>query len=301
MTKAMIFNIQRFSTEDGPGIRTTVFFKGCPLRCSWCSNPESQKEFRELSHRSRVCNQCGKCVEICEPGAISLASKKIKIKRNICTNCGKCVEVCSLGALNMMGKSMTVEEVLREVLRDSDYYAQSGGGVTASGGEPLMQGEFVASFFKRCQQAGVHTALDTSGYASSRILHKVLRYTNLVLFDIKLMDAGLSRRFTGVSNKLILHNAREIDASGIPQIIRVPLIPSINCFEQNIRDIAHFVKSLKQKTPVELLPYHRLGLSKYESLDRRYRLRNEDVPSEEYVHRIQDIFLALGVECKISH
>ena len=301
MVKAMVFNIQRFSTEDGPGIRTTVFFKGCPLRCFWCSNPESQKEFSEVSHRARLCTQCGKCVEVCESGAISLVLPHIKIKRNLCTNCGKCVEVCPFGALSMMGKLMTVEEILEEVLRDSDFYKQSRGGVTAGGGEALMQGEFMAQFMERCQQEGLHTCLDTCGYGDTKALRRILRHTDLVLFDIKLFDSRIHKRFTGVSNKLILHNALEVDASGVPQIIRIPVIPSINGSEQSMRDIADFVKDLRHKTPVELLSYHRLGLSKYDSLDRRYKLKDEKVPSQEYIRQVQGIFLDLGIECRISH
>jgi pyruvate formate lyase activating enzyme len=300
MNKAMVFNIQRFSTEDGPGIRTTVFFKGCPLRCFWCSNPESQKQFSEVSHRARLCTKCGKCVDVCEFGAISLVPQ-IKIKRRLCTNCGKCVEVCPYGALSMMGKLMTIEEILQEVLRDKDFYQQSGGGVTAGGGEALMQAEFLEQFMERCQQEGLHTCLDTCGYGDTKALQRILRHTSLVLFDIKFMDASLSRHFTGVSNKLILHNALEVDASGVPQIIRIPVIPSINGSEQGIRDIANFVKGLQHKTPVELLSYHRLGLSKYDSLDRKYKLKDEKVPSQEYIRQIQGIFLDSGIECKISH
>ena len=301
MIKAMVFNMQRFSTEDGPGIRTTVFFKGCSLRCFWCSNPESQKEFSEVSHRARLCTHCGKCVEVCVFGAISLVPLNIKITRNLCTYCRKCVEVFPCGAMSMMGKLMTVAEVLQEILRDTDFYQQSGGGVTASGGEALMQDEFVAQFMERCQQEGLHTCLDTCGYGDTKALQRILRHINLVLFDIKFIDSSLSKRFTGLSNKLILQNALEVDASGVPLIIRIPVIPSINGSEQNMRDIAYFVKNLQHRTPVELLSYHRLGLSKYDSLDRRYKLKDEKVPSKEYMCQIQEIFLNFGIECKIYH
>jgi pyruvate formate lyase activating enzyme len=298
---AMIFNIQRFSTEDGPGIRTTVFFKGCPLRCIWCCNPESQNKLPELSHRATLCVKCGKCVNFCPVGAISLTSKKLSINRSLCNNCGKCVEACSYGVFKMMGTLMTMEEVLKEATRDIDFYKESGGGVTASGGEPLMQGDFVASFFKQCQKLGIHTAMETCGYADTEVLKIVLKFTNLVYFDLKLMDPKLSRQYVGVSNKIILSNARVAAASSVPLIFRVPLIPGVNDFEQNIKDIAGFVNSLERKVPVEILTFHRLGSSKYESLDRKYKLREQTAPGDDYAHKIQNSLIALGVDCRYAH
>jgi pyruvate formate lyase activating enzyme len=301
MKKAMIFNIQRFSIQDGPGIRSTVFFKGCPLSCDWCSNPESQNETAEITHRSALCNACGKCLTVCQYSALSLNSTKITINRETCTNCGNCVETCVYGALNIMGKLMTLEDVLNEITRDIDFYKQSDGGITASGGEPLMQGEFVAELFQICQEKGLHTTLDTCGYADSRILRKVLTYTNLVLYDIKLMDPLVHERFTNTSNQKILRNAQEVDRSGVQKIIRIPLIPSANCYDDNIHKIAKFVKEFKHRTPVELLPYHRMGLSKYQSLDRLYKLNHEEPPTEDFLQRTKRIFETYDIECRISN
>jgi pyruvate formate lyase activating enzyme len=301
MKKAMIFNIQRFSIQDGPGIRSTVFFKGCPLECYWCSNPESQGEFPEITHRSTLCNACGKCLTVCDKKALSVNSNKITIDRQACNNCAKCVETCVYGALNIMGKLMTLEEVLSEITRDIDFYKQSDGGITASGGEPLMQGEFVTELFQICWQKGIHTTLDTCGYAAPTILRKVLTYTNLVLYDIKLMDPILHERFTNKANQTILRNAQKVDNSGVQKIIRIPLISSINCYEENIHAIATFVKEFKHKTPVELLPYHRMGLSKYGSLDRLCKINDEDIPAENFVQRIKLIFETYDIECRISN
>ena len=226
---------------------------------------------------------------------------KISVDRTRCNECGLCANSCVYGALTVIGHLMTVDDVLDEVLRDADFYRQSGGGVTASGGEPLMQGEFVAELFKSCQEKGLHTTLDTCGYASRPVLRKVLKHTNLVLFDIKFIDDSLHRRFTGVSNKKILRNVKEVDALGVPQIIRIPLIPSANGFEQNLIDTAHFVEGLKHKTPIDLLPYHRMALSKYDSLDRCYELKDEAVPSEDYLHKMLDLVKATGAECQICY
>jgi pyruvate formate lyase activating enzyme len=197
-----------------------------------------------------------------------------------------------------MGKLMTLEDVLNETTRDVNFYKQSDGGITASGGEPLMQGEFVAELFQICWQKGIHTTLDTCGYGDSSILRKVLTYTNLVLYDLKLIDSNLHKRFTKKSNERILRNAKEVDSSGVQKIIRIPLIPSINCYDENIHKIAAFVKEFKHNTVVELLPYHRMGLSKYGSLDRFCKLKDEAPPSEDFVQRIRSIFENYDIECK---
>lgn len=301
----MIFNIQRFSIEDGPGIRTTVFFKGCPLRCLWCSNPESQSSIQQVAHRDSLCNGCGNCLKVCSMEAISLCKRnngvfKIKIDRNKCNNCGKCIEVCPVGSIKFYGETMTKDEVFNEVKKDIGYYSKSQGGVTVSGGEPLAQADFVAELFGRCRRVGIHTTIDTSGYFSSSALNKVLDLVDLFLFDIKLMNREQHKQLTGEYNDVILRNARLIAEKKIPMIIRVPLIPSVNDSEDNLNEIARFILELDHTLHVDLLPYHRFGESKYEMLDMDYRLSNVRPPDDEHIYRCQDIFKKNGLDCAIQ-
>lgn len=299
MVTGRIFNIQRFSVQDGPGIRTTVFVKGCPLRCPWCSNPESQNSFFEIGHVDSLCDQCGRCLEVCEPKAITLAEKGIRIDREKCTNCAKCIPVCAQGALRLFGREVSLQDICDEIKKDVLYYRNSGGGITASGGEPLNQPELVAAIFKRAQEMGLHTTLDTSGYSTVSALETVLQYTDLVLFDLKIMDPGAHLAYLGVPNGPILRNARIIVEKGIPMIIRVPLIPTLTDTEENIREIARFVKELDPGLTVNLLPYHRLGVNKYRMLDREYQLSELRPIPEERLKEIVDYFEAYGLTCEV--
>lgn len=298
--KGRIFNIQRYSTDDGPGIRTTVFLKGCPLTCLWCANPESQNRFREVGHRDALCNQCGLCVKACTSGAISLkqGAKGVSIDRALCSNCGDCVGVCAEGALVKHGQDLSVEEVLDEVKRDRTFYRNTGGGVTASGGEPLSQSAFVAALFQRCRQTGIHTAIETSGYASRAALDRVLKHTDLLLYDLKCMDNDDTIVRVGQPNKLILSNAEYVMKSDTPVIIRIPLIPGITDSAQNLRDIAEFVKAVNPETPINVLPYHRLGISKFRMLDRDYELTGlAPLPEGGLAHAVE-IFESMDLKCE---
>jgi pyruvate formate lyase activating enzyme len=303
--KGRIFNIQRYSTNDGPGIRTTVFLKGCPLSCLWCCNPESQKSFIEVGHRDPLCNRCGRCIEFCgQKGqkAISLNpdGKGVRIDRKLCNNCGECIGVCAEGALVMQGRDVSVEEVFAEIKKDEMFYRNSGGGVTASGGEPLMQAAFVAALFERCHQSGMHTALDTSGHAPRSALKQVLAHTDLVLYDLKCMDNAESMIAIGQPNKLILENAEYVMKSAVPVIIRIPLIPGITEKAENLRKIAEFVKQVNPSTPINVLPYHRLGVSKYRMMDMDYKISELEPQSKERLAQAVEIFRSLNLNCKIE-
>lgn len=300
----MVFNIQRFSIQDGPGIRTTVFFKECPLRCLWCSNPESQSPFPEVAHRDSLCTGCGDCLKVCDQEAISVTTSDgafaITIDRERCTNCGKCIDACTVGALRFYGQTMSIDEVFDEARRDMDFYSNSGGGVTAGGGEPLRQADFVAEWFRRCRGIGIHTVLDTCGYARVSALEKVLPETDLVLFDLKLMNGQYHKRFTGKNNEVILRNARLVVARGVPMIARLPLIPGINDSEEHLVETARFVSGLDSKLHVDLLAYHRLGETKYKMLDKDYQLAETVSPSEEQLQKAVEIFKQHGLDCDIQ-
>jgi pyruvate formate lyase activating enzyme len=302
MKRGVIFNIQGFSLQDGPGIRTTVFFKGCPLRCPWCSNPESQNSFPEIALNDTLCNKCGDCIKVCNEQAISLSKDGVRIRRESCVmHCAKCIDVCGPGALRVYGKEMTLEEVLQKVIRDKTFYQTSGGGVTAGGGEPLMQSEFVEALFKQCRKEEIHTCLDTSGYAPSIALEKVLNYTNLVLFDLKLIDPLSHRSLIRKSNQFILQNARIVASRRIPVIFRIPLIPGITDSDENLTGIVAFLKTLDLNGEIEigLVPYHKYGIGKYDMLDRSYRIAGLTPLEEEQIQSRKALIESFGVMCKI--
>ncbi|MFC2007228.1 glycyl-radical enzyme activating protein [Chloroflexota bacterium] len=265
--KAVVYNIQRYSIHDGPGIRTTVFFKGCPLRCFWCQNPESQRMETEVFLNKDNCTLCGRCVDACPTAASTLSDISSVIDRSKCTGCGKCAEACSKGARTLVGKYLTLAEIMEEVLRDKKFYDNSGGGVTLGGGEPTAQPEMALSILRGCQGAGLHTALDTCGYASWPVMEKLLEYTDLVLYDVKCMDAVKHNSATGKPNELILENAKKI-ARYKPMRVRVPLVSGFNDSPEKIKAIAHFVRTKLGPVDIDLLPYNKLGESKYERLDR---------------------------------
>jgi len=298
-TKGMIFNIQRYSIHDGPGIRTTVFLKGCPLKCLWCSNPESQLFWPEVAHVDSLCNKCGHCVEVCDTEAISVDDKGVHINRKRCTNCGKCVEVCGPEALKIFGSEMSVEEVFQEIQKDIQYYLNSGGGVTVSGGEPLCQPDFVVALFKKCSDAGVDTCLDTCGYADATALDRVLTYTSLVLFDLKALNPIVHRKLTKRSNKKIIRALELIIRRGTPLIVRVPLIPGFNNSNEELMAIARTVACMN-KLKVHLLPYHIFGVGKYKMLDRRYKLSRLAPPKDAELRTAEKIFKSFEIECEVK-
>jgi pyruvate formate lyase activating enzyme len=294
----LIFNIQRFSIHDGPGIRTTVFFKGCPLRCRWCSNPESWNDFPEILTLDVKCTRCGRCRDVCPVGAIVVDQRERRIDRAVCNLCLECAEVCPTGAITVSGKWMTVAEVMQEVASDGLFYQNSGGGVTLSGGEPLMQWEFAVDLLKACQEQGFHTALDTSGYAEWEVLEKVLEYTDLVLYDIKHMDPAKHREGTGKTNELILENARKTAAMRRTWL-RVPLIPGYNDSAENLTAIARFGREIGAEK-VSLLPYHIWGQGKYERLGRKYPMEGVPLPADEQIERCRQLVEESGAKATVG-
>jgi len=281
-----IFNIQLFSVHDGPGIRTLVFLKGCPLRCKWCSNPESQKPLPELGYNSNKCigvEKCTKCLDICPEGAISKgANDKIIIDRDLCTNCMLCADVCPSKALNIYGQLKSIKQVLNEVEKDSIFYARSGGGISLSGGEPLSQPEFAIELLKEAKNRRMNTAIETCGYTDWKNLEAACQYLNLLIYDIKCMDLEKHKKYTQANNELILENFEKVcdKYPDLPKLVRTPVIPGFNDNEDDIKEIIQFIKN-KPNVEYELLSYHKLGTPKYEYLGRDYPLNDAKLDEEK--------------------
>lgn len=262
MTKGTIFSVKRFAVHDGDGIRTTVHFKGCPLRCVWCHNPEGLSIKKQLSFYEHKCVQCGACAAVCDCHVLKDGTHSIN--REKCTVCGKCQAVCPKEALAVQGEEITVEELMPRLLEDKIFYDTSGGGVTLSGGECLMQNDFLEELLMALKAAGIHTAVDTSGFAPRSVLARILPYTDIFLYDIKAASSEVHKKCTGQGNEIILDNLRFIDDAGAKTEVRIPLVPGYN--DGEIADIAKILLSLKGLSAVRVLPYHNLAGSKYESL-----------------------------------
>ena len=274
------FNIQRFSTEDGPGIRTTVFLKGCPLRCAWCHNPEGLGRRPELMWYDVRCIGARDCLAACPRGALTLAPQGMIVDRERCDACGDCVRACPAGALEVIGQAWTPEALLAEIKKDDVFYETSCGGVTLSGGEPMAQAEFVAELCKLCHGAGLHVALDTCGAAPWAAYEALLSTVDLVLYDLKLYDQDRHRAATGATNVTILDNVRRLAAAGVPLWIRTPLIPGYTADEENLDALAIFITGeLPTVQRWDLLAYTNLGEPKYRRLDRAYALAGTPLPA----------------------
>lgn len=299
--KGFIYDLQRFAIHDGPGIRTLVYMKGCPLRCLWCSSPQSQKSEPEIMRNEINCQMCGRCVDICPDHLITISDEgEIIYDRKLCTVCGKCVEACPNQALKLIGYHVTTEELYKEINKDSPFYRRSNGGVTVSGGEPTMQIDFVTEFLKRCKQTYIHTAIETCGYVKWEKMEKLLNYVDLVYIDIKHMDPTIHKELTGVSNELILENAKNISLIK-PMIIRIPVIPSYNDSKENIRAIAEFAAGLGDNLKrIELLPYHRFGTQTYSRIGMKYKLSDVEPPSEDHMIKLKGIVESCGVKAQIG-
>ncbi|MDR1734922.1 MAG: glycyl-radical enzyme activating protein [Oscillospiraceae bacterium] len=317
--QALIFDIQRYSVHDGPGIRTTVFFKGCNLRCFWCHNPESYSMQPDLLYYPVKCISCGRCAyrggfaglarqiaqdkepeTVCPKGCHTFhqteEGAKHVFERTNCINCGKCAKACFPGALVSSGKAYDLKTAVKQALQDAPFYQTSGGGVTCSGGEPLLQAEFVAAFFREMQERGIHSALDTAGNVPYEKFEEVLPVTNLILFDLKCMDSKMHREATGASNERILENLSKIGQGNVPVWVRIPVIPTVNDTYENMTAAAVFLKDLPAVERIELLRYHKLGAGKHDALGKPYTHLELPEPSKEQTEKLADCFGGIGKE-----
>ncbi len=301
-TMGRVFKIQRHALHDGPGIRTLVFLKGCPLRCLWCFNPESHSTRPQAMHEPAKCLGCGACLEACPlPGAVEMNKSGVLLHHEICNGCGLCAQACPSGAMSVTGGSMSVDQVLSEVLKDRVFYERSGGGVTLSGGEVAMQPDFAGALLQSCRRQGIHTAVETSGYSPWPDLKKIIDFSDLVFFDLKAMDPLKHLELTGVDNGLVLENARSIARSGTPMIIRMPLIPGCNDSEQNIKATGAFVAGqLPGVSELHVLPYEMLGEAKYHKLGRDYALKNLMPPADEATRSVKEMLGSYGLRVQIK-
>lgn len=300
METGFIFNIQKYSLQDGPGIRTTVFLKGCPLCCQWCHNPESISPRREIIVVENRCIACGECRAACEFGESVAGTGLLPPRHDQCTLCAECVDACPTGARQVIGRTMTVAEVVAEVGKDRIFYEDSGGGVTISGGEPLLQPRFVIALLGALREAGIHAILDTTGFGCTEHLLGAARFADLVLYDLKAFDEARHRELTGVSNRSILANLTALNAVHRNVWIRLPVVPGFNDDLVELRKIADFVAGLSCVTLVNLLPFHRSGLHKYERLGQVHGLHGVEVPSEELMERAAAVFRERKLPTKIG-
>ena len=296
----VIYNIQRYSTHDGPGIRTTVFMKGCPLACWWCHNPEGREKTPDHSIAASRCIACGECVDACPEGAALLTPEGPAVDTDHCIHCGACAEACPTEARSFIGREISVEELMIEVGKDKIFYAESGGGITFSGGEPLMQPEFLLAGLKSCRDQCFHTVVDTSGTASWPVLEEVAAFADLLLYDLKHMDNTTHQEYVGTSNARILENLALLAESGQDVWVRLPLIPGVNDDEQNINATAVFLASLKTQYPLHLLPYHKVGSDKYRRMGKPYPMTGLEPPSREQTAIIAEHMRSYGLEVRIG-
>ena len=296
MKKAVIFDIQRYSVHDGPGIRTVVFFKGCPLRCQWCQNPESLQRLAEIGFLPERCIGCRKCEEACPEGAILSGTKRIDRAR--CNVCGACIDTCYAEALRVVGEEWGRDELLGEVSKDRPFYEDSGGGVTLSGGEPLLQIDFVEEFCSGCREEGLSVAIETCGAVPFDSFRRVLPFVDLILYDVKAIDPSLHKAWTGSGNELILSNLERLRRSGTPVIPRVPIVPGHTALPPNLDQIAAHLEGWFEE--VHLLPYHRYGESKRDLIDSPQPTLHVDPPTEEEMRMIGKIFEERGILVRVG-
>lgn len=288
-----IFNIQKFSIHDGPGIRTTIFLKGCPLHCLWCHNPEGMNPKIELIYYEDRCKRCGACILACKFGVLSMGENALELDRDKCTACGKCQEACNYGAIELAGKEASIQHIMDEVMKDWVFYKNSGGGVTISGGEPFMQWKFMLELVKALKAKGVHVAVDTSGYTLWRRIQEVASYTDLFLYDLKLIDNEKHLKYIGVDNTVILDNLMKLSESGAKIRLRIPLIKGVNDSPKDLDDTVEFIKCLRLED-IQILRYHSMGMEKYPRLNEEYQMQGDEVPEPVVVEEFAERLRALG-------
>jgi len=298
MTYGTIFNISRCCVDDGPGIRTTVFLKGCPLRCLWCHNPESQRVHPKITFDKAKCTLCGRCAAVCEAGCHGIADGVHTYDRENCTLCGKCAEACYADSLTLVGKRMSVDEAAAEAVRDRIFYKNSGGGVTISGGEPLAQHDFTRELLTKLRAEGIHTAIETSGFASRERFMEIANLCDLLLFDLKETDAALHEKYTGVPSVRILGNLRAASEAGIPIQLRLPIIPGLNDRDEHFAAAAKIAASLPTLVGAQVMPYHKLGAYKYATLGEAYSLSAVEEPDADTKKRWQTMLDEQIARCR---
>jgi pyruvate formate lyase activating enzyme len=300
MESGIIFDIKKYSIHDGPGIRTTVFFKGCPLSCWWCHNPESQRGCREKLYAFSRCIGCGECLAVCPQYAIQEMETGLCTDPEKCLQCGKCADVCLAEACEMAGRELTVSQVMAEIEKDTVFYDASAGGVTFSGGEPLAQPDFLLALLKACKDSQIHTALDTSGFSTWSVLDRIRHHVDEFLFDLKLMDNEKHRKVTGVSNRPILENLLALCSGGHRIRIRLPVIPGITDDTDNVSAIGVFASRLPSMPQIDLLPYHHFAAAKYDRLGKPYRLRDTRPPTTDCMTRVADLLRGFGLTVNVD-
>jgi len=298
LSSGLVFDIKRYAIHDGPGIRTTVFFKGCSLQCWWCHNPESQRKGAEVLFRTDRCIGCGLCASACPNAAISAPGAGVDSTK--CMGCGTCAAVCPSEALEIVGRTMTVGDVMQEIERDVLFYDESGGGVTFSGGDPLAQPNFLEGLLDACQEKGIHTAVDTAGHVDAKLIQRLAHKVDLFLYDLKHMDPKRHMKYTGVSNEIILRNLKLLAESGANINVRIPLIQGVNDDRENIVRTRRFLNSLPGIRDVSILPYHGTAAHKYEGLGRDYCLAHLRKPSEEKVNEVSALLAQSGLHVKVG-
>ncbi len=298
--KGLVSDIQRFSLHDGPGIRSTIFLKGCNLRCAWCHNPETLRATAELQLFLEKCIACGACVRACRHGAQVQVEERREFRRAHCQACGACARVCYAQALVLVGQVMSTEEVLAEVEQDRAFYLDSGGGVTISGGEPLCQPEFTQALLRQCHDAGVPTALETNLAYPWETLAPLLPLLELLMIDVKTLDAEAHRQWTGVDNARMLENLRRLGAAPVPLIVRTPVVPAVNDNAEEIGRIAAFLAPLPNLRYYELLPYHPLGAGKYPRLGMSYTMNEAQRPTDDTMRALAAAARSHGIEVRVA-